>query len=149
MKCVHSLSIQKAENHKETSLFFLFHIMCTGLLYFYYSEELSVAQGKILISSDSFKKENKSLQVLSESYNKYVFPLNSPSFHLALLSVLKLVCILKVNFSGPSPMYIFFMGLPFKHGTVKSTICGSWSSCSVIALAARNFELVKNRERKH
>lgn len=109
MKCIHSLSIQKAENHKETSLCFLFHVMCTGLLYFYYSEQLSVAQGKILISSESFKKENKSLQVLSESYNKYVLPLNSSSFHLALLSVLKL-CISKVTFSGPSPMHIVVHG---------------------------------------
>lgn len=110
LKCVHSLSIQKAENHKEISLFFLFHIMYIGLLYFRYSKGLPVAQGKNPDIFWGFQERKKHLHTLSETYIKYVFPLNSSTFHLAVLSVLKLACILKVIFSGPSPMHIVVHG---------------------------------------
>lgn len=110
LKHVHSPSIEKAANHKEISLFFLFRIMCIGLLYLGYSERLHVAQRNDLGIFWEFQGKKKDLQILSECYTKYVFPLNSPTFHLAVLPVPKLVHILTKFFSGPSPMNIVVHG---------------------------------------
>lgn len=107
LKRVHSLSIEQAANHKEISLCFLFHIMCIGLLHLGYSERLYVAQGNDL---DIFWEFQGKKKILSECYTKYVFPLNSPTFHLAVLPVPKPVHILTVFFSGPSPMNIVVHG---------------------------------------
>lgn len=53
-----------------------------------------------------------------------MFPLNPQTFYLAALLVLKVANILKVNFSGPTPMYIVVRGTSIQAGLEKEVLFG-------------------------
>lgn len=76
------------------------------LLYFWYLEGFSVAQGK---NPESYKK-GKKFSKFSTKAIPNMFPLNPQTLNLAAVLVLKVANILKVTFTGPTPMYVVVHG---------------------------------------